>query len=83
MCIEKIKFKKAKILIIAEDSSDNTKEKFTRICKENNIKIYQYGTSFELSRSIGKNNKTVVAVLDENFAKSICKMFDDLKEAIT
>ena len=83
MCIEKIKFKKAKLIIIAEDSSDNTKQKFQKICKENNVKIYEYGTNFDLSYSIGKNNKTVVAVLDDNFAKSINKMYDDLKGAIS
>lgn len=83
MCLEKIKFKKAKIIIIAEDSSENTKEKFERICEDNKIKFYQYGNKNDLSYAIGKNNKTVVAVLDNNFAKSIEKMFEDLKEAIS
>ena len=83
MCLEKIKFKKAKLIILAEDSSENTKEKFIKICEENKLKIYQYGNKSDLSYAIGKNNKTVVAILDNNFAKSIEKMFEDLKEAIS
>ena len=82
MCLEKIKFKKAKLIILAEDTSENTLQKFERICKENSIPIYKYGVKDELSRAIGKANKTVVAVLDVNFAKSINKMFDDMKGAI-
>ena len=82
MCLEKILNKKAKIIIVAEDASDNTKQKFSRICDENNIKKYEFGSKAELSYCIGKNNKTVVAVLDNNFAKSINKMLEDLKGAI-
>lgn len=82
MCLDKIKYKKAKLVIVAEDASDNTKEKFSRICEENNVKFYIFGNKNELSYCIGKNNKTVLAVLDNNFAKNICKMLEDLKGAI-
>ncbi len=82
MCIDKIKNKKAKLIIVSEDASDNTKEKFTHLSKESDIPIYIYGLKDETSRSIGKDNKTVFAVLDTNFAKKIKQMFEDLKGAI-
>ena len=82
MCLEKILNKKAKVVIVAEDASDNTKQKFSRICEENKIKIYIFGSKADLSYCIGKNNKTVLAVLDNNFAKSINDMLKDLKGAI-
>ena len=81
MCLDKIKYKKAKLVIASEDASDNTKEKFSKIC-ENNIPFYIFGNKFDLSRSIGKDNKTVFAVLDGNFSKSIIKMLEDLRGAI-
>ncbi len=83
MCIEKIKFKKAKLLIIAEDTSQNTKDKINRACEENKIKLYEYGNKDEISYAIGKQNKTVVAILDNNFAKNIEKLIIDLKGAIS
>ncbi len=82
MCVEKIKNKKAKLIIVSEDASDNTKEKFSYLCKDNNIPLYLYGAKDDLSRSVGKNNKTVFAILDTNFAKSIKQMVEDLKGAI-
>ncbi len=82
MCLEKIKFKKAKLIIISEDASSNTKEKFKRICEENNIGFVIFGDKDEISKAIGKPNKTVFAVLDSNFAKSINKKFEELKGAI-
>lgn len=54
MCLEKIKFNKAKIIIISNDSSDNTKGKFKRICEEKKINYYEYGTKEELSMAIRK-----------------------------
>ncbi len=54
MCIDKIKYKKAKIIILAKDSSQNTIEKFERICSENNVKIYKYGSKADLSFAIRK-----------------------------
>ena len=54
MCIDKIKYKKAKIIILAEDSSQNTIEKFERICQEYDVKMYKYGSKSELSYAIRK-----------------------------
>ena len=82
MCLEKIKFNKAKLVILAEDTASNTKEKIIRACDEKSVKYLEYGQKEEISYCIGKANKTVVAILDGNFAKSINKMIDDLKGAI-
>ena len=82
MCLEKIKFNKAKILIVAEDASNNTKEKLTRICEEKKIALYEYGSKEELSMAIGKANKTVIAILDVNFAKSIKNYLEESKGEI-
>jgi len=82
MCLEKIKLKKAKLVIVSDEASDNTKERFNKICEDYGIKIYTFGNKFDLSHSIGKDNKTVFAILDNNFAKSISKLLEDYKGAI-
>ena len=52
MCIEKIKFNKAKLIIIAEDASDNTKDKFKKLCDEKNITYIMHSNKTDLSRAI-------------------------------
>ena len=52
MCLDKIKYNKAKLVIVAEDASDNTKEKFESICKEKKVDLVIYGNKFDLSHAI-------------------------------
>lgn len=75
-CIDFIEKQKVKLLIIAEDASDRTKKDFEIICKNNNTKIYFYSSIEELSRAIGKNNKAVIGIKEENFAKQIEKIIN-------
>jgi len=81
MCIEKIKYKKVSLLIVAEDASENTKERFRRVATQNEIPIYFYSTIDELSHDIGKNNKAVYGVMDKNFAMKMNQLFEELKGA--
>ena len=74
--IDTIERRKAKLVIIAEDSSDRTKKNFQNICKNYNIPIRIYGTIDEISQSIGQNNKAVIVIKDENFSNEIIKKID-------
>ncbi len=81
MCEEKIKSGMAKLLIVAEDASDNTKNKFENLCNSNCIDFVFFGIIEEISHSIGKNNKAIIAVLDEGFAIKIKEMLKEIKGA--
>lgn len=81
MCEEKIKKKSASLIIIAEDTSDNTKDKFIKLSNLYNINIVIFGEIDLLSRSIGKVNKGVFAILDDGFANKILQMVKELKGA--
>lgn len=81
MCEEKIKYNQAKLLIISEDASDNTKRKFERLCTDNGIELVFFGTIDLISHSIGENNKAIVAILDEGFAVKINGMLKEIKGA--
>jgi len=70
---EAILKKKVYIVIIAEDSSLNTREKFLKLSEENNNKVFIYGHIDENSKAIGKKNKAVIAVKDKNFSEAICR----------
>ena len=75
-CLEMIFKKKAKLVIVAEDSSERTIENFKEKCKQNNIDLYIFGKKDDLSKSIGKVNKTVICIRDKNLAGAIKKILD-------
>lgn len=70
---EAIVKRKVFTVIIAEDSSLKTKEKFQRIAKENNIPVFICGDIENNSKAIGKRNKAVIAIKDKNFSEAICR----------
>lgn len=81
MCEDKIKRKDASLIIIAEDASINTKDKFIKLASLYNINIVVFGKIDLLSSSIGKSNKGVFAVLDNGFGNKILQMVKELKGA--
>ena len=74
--IETIEKKKAKLVIVAKDSSDRTKKNFKELSQKLNVPFRIVGTIEDLSRSIGQVNKAVLVIKDENFAKEILKRID-------
>ncbi len=75
-CIDLIEKRKIKLVIVAVDASDRTKKDIKFICDKNNTKICFYGTIEALSKAIGKNNKAIIGIKDENFAKQIEKIIN-------
>lgn len=75
-CMDLISKQKIKLLMVAQDASDRTKKEFEIACKKNNVKIYFYGKLEELSKAIGKNNKAVIGIKEENFANEIEKIIN-------
>ncbi len=69
-----IKKKKVFLCIVAEDSSDRTKEKFKRLCELYNVPIIILGNIDELSKIIGKSNKAILGIEDINLANEIQKI---------
>ena len=68
-----IKQKKVKLVILAEDASNRTKEKFKELSTKNNVPLIVISTIQELSNAIGKNNKAIIGIKNENLAKEIQK----------
>ena len=58
--IDSIEFKKAKIVIVAENASDKTKKNIKYICDKNRIDFFVFGNIDDLSKSIGKVNKAEI-----------------------
>ena len=75
-CLEMIAKHKVKLIIVAEDSSERTINNFREKCKQNNIDFYVFGKKEDLSKSIGKVNKTVIGIKDKNLAGAIIKILN-------
>lgn len=73
---ENILKKKIKLVIISEDSSERTKNKFINICEKNNVPVIIDGNIDSLSKAIGKSNKAILGIKDLNFAESIQKKYN-------
>ena len=68
-----IRFKKAKLVLIAEDVSKNTFKSITDSCAYYNTKHITIGTKEELGHCIGNSFNAVIAICDTGFANSIEK----------
>ncbi|NLY43602.1 MAG: 50S ribosomal protein L7ae [Clostridiaceae bacterium] len=75
-CAEAIKKGKSKLVIIAENSSDNTKKKFMDMCFYRNIPYIVFGTKELLGKYTGKKNRAVLSIRDKNFATTIKHLYD-------
>jgi len=75
--VKDIQSKRAKLILIARDSSNNTKKKLTDKCHSYHIPYEIIGSIDELSHAIGKENRVAVAILDEGFANRLRQLIND------
>lgn len=66
-----VKTRKAHLVILAEDASENTKKMFCNMCSFYKIEIVFYGSKEILGHCIGKECRSSLAVTDEGLAKTV------------
>lgn len=69
--LEGINKNQIELVIIAEDTSQKTKQKIENVCRQKNVNIKIFGTIFDNSKAIGKVNKAIIGIKDKNLAKAI------------
>lgn len=70
-----IRAKKALLVIVANDASENTKKLYGDKCRSNRTELLFFGTADGLGMAIGKNRRSAVAITEAHFA-------DELKEKL-
>ncbi len=75
-CIQEIKRKKAKLIILAKDTSDNTKDRFDGLCEKHKIKYICFGEKANLGKAIGKELTAVISIRDLKFSNAILNSID-------
>lgn len=82
MTEREVKSGRAALVVVACDSSENTKKKFRDMCEYYKVPIYFYGDKDALGHAMGKEFRASLAVLDEGVAKGIQKQFGIDNETI-
>lgn len=75
-----IRKNKAFIVIISNDASTNTKDKFYSMCNGRKIPVYILGDCKSLSKSIGKERRKIIAITDKGIAKALIDCINILTE---
>lgn len=75
-----IKKRRVKLLVVAADASENTKDKFRFLAKQSNLRLFEISTKEELSQAIGKYNRAVIGVTNKKFADSLIQLLDQTVE---
>ena len=65
------------LVIIASDASANTLRKFVNKCHYYNIPMLVGFDRETISKSIGRQNRTSIAVMDHGFAKRMMELADN------
>lgn len=72
-----VKERKAALVIVSSEASDNTKKMFTDMCAFYQTPIYFYSTKEELGNAVGKEMRASVAITDKGLADGIIKRLEE------
>lgn len=77
-CVEtEVKKGRALLVIVATDASDNTRKKYSDMCKFRHVPMYVYSTKDDLGHFTGAQNRSAVVLLDEGFTKALIKELEN------
>lgn len=69
--VQHIRNKNVKLVLIANDISEQTKKKYTDKCKTFHVPYIEVDDRVTLGNAIGKSERVAIAILDEGFATKL------------
>ncbi|MCR5154870.1 MAG: ribosomal L7Ae/L30e/S12e/Gadd45 family protein [Lachnospiraceae bacterium] len=69
----------ANLVIVAANASDNTKKLFSNKTTFYKVPYFEFSTKEVLGRTIGKENRSSIAVINKNLADNIINKLNDYK----
>ena len=76
ICERMIKRKALRLVIIAEDASENTLKKFTDLCSSTKTDYRVIGSKEMLGKYTGKSLRAICGVFDRNFSQQLIRIID-------
>jgi len=77
-CEDGIKYHKIKLIIISNEVSQNTKDKFKNLCDRNDVYKIDNINGEDLSNSIGVSKIGVIGVTDWKMSEELIKLWKEL-----
>ena len=77
--VNQMEKKKIRLLILAEDLSENSVKKMASAAEKHNVPCKIYGAGEQLSKITGNAGKGIFGITDENFAKVISDGIDHIQ----
>lgn len=71
-----VKRKRAYLVLITQDASENTKKKIETALFGTDIPLLQFGNKADLGKMLGKAFFSVIAITDRGFAERIMEMIE-------
>lgn len=68
-----LKKRRIHLLILAGDSSENTKDRFRFLASKHQVTLLELSTKEELSQAVGKSNRAIIGVTDRKFSETLLK----------
>lgn len=78
--LENIKKNKAKLVVLANDASENTAKRILDKAKYRNIAVLRILNRKEIGKAIGSEDRVVISITDKQFAESIKKIAGGMYE---
>ncbi|WP_120189535.1 L7Ae/L30e/S12e/Gadd45 family ribosomal protein [Ammoniphilus oxalaticus] len=75
--VKAITSKQVYLVILAADASENTRKKFQDKCRSYSIPLRFYADRYRLGHCIGKEQRVVVGVKNDGFARELMKHMDN------
>lgn len=76
-CVEKsVRQHRAKLVIVSEEASENSRKNFHNLCTYYKIPLYFFGSKEELGAACGKELRVSVAIEDEGLAKAAIQQLE-------
>ena len=80
LCEKTIKSGQSRLIIIAEDISENAKKAVLNECSHYGVKYIEFSSSFQLGKAIGADSRMVISVNDDNFKNAILSKIERIDE---
>ena len=77
ICKKAIKSGYAKLAILAEDASENTKKSILNSCNYYKVKAVEFADMESLGKYSGGGQRAVICVNDKNLAEAIIKLINN------
>ena len=73
----------AHLVILSEDASHNTRKKFSNMGESRGIQVVTYLSKADLGRSVGRGERSCLAVTDGGLAEKIAALIIDNQQTCT